>query len=44
MEQLLHCQHSRVQDILVSHSKTHSSVLVLDSIIPCMDRGKFSTR
>ncbi|KAF5913961.1 hypothetical protein HPG69_011992 [Diceros bicornis minor] len=42
VEQLLHHQRSRYQDILVFRSKTYGNVLVLDGVIQCTERDEFS--
>ncbi|KAF6345710.1 spermidine synthase [Rhinolophus ferrumequinum] len=42
VEQLLHHQRSRYQDILVFRSKSYGNVLVLDGVIQCTERDEFS--
>uniref|UniRef100_A0A2I3GLN7 Spermidine synthase n=1 Tax=Nomascus leucogenys TaxID=61853 RepID=A0A2I3GLN7_NOMLE len=42
VEQLLHHQRSRYQDILVFRSKACGNVLVLDGVIQCTERDEFS--
>ncbi|KAM9248165.1 spermidine synthase-like [Dugong dugon] len=42
VEQLLHHQRGRYQDILIFRGKTYSDVLVLDGVIQCIERDEFS--
>ncbi|XP_050787782.1 spermidine synthase [Gopherus flavomarginatus] len=42
VEELLHQQRSRYQEILVFRSKTYGNVLVLDGVIQCTERDEFS--
>uniref|UniRef100_A0A8C3JZ20 Spermidine synthase n=2 Tax=Scolopacidae TaxID=8917 RepID=A0A8C3JZ20_9CHAR len=42
VEELLHHQRSRYQEILVFRSTTYGNVLVLDGVIQCTERDEFS--
>ncbi|XP_072464955.1 spermidine synthase isoform X2 [Notamacropus eugenii] len=42
VDELLHHQRSRYQEILVFRSKTYGNVLVLDGVIQCTERDEFS--
>ncbi|GFR94714.1 spermidine synthase [Elysia marginata] len=42
VEEVLHKEKSKYQDILVFKSKTYGNVLVLDGVIQCTDRDEFS--
>lgn len=42
VNQILHHEKSKYQDVLVFESSNHGNVLVLDNVIQCTERDEFS--
>ena len=42
VNQILHHEKSKYQDVLVFESSDHGTVLVLDNVIQCTERDEFS--
>lgn len=42
VKEVLHVEKSLYQDVLVFASENHGNVLVLDSVIQCVERDEFS--
>ena len=42
VNQILHHEESKYQDVLVFESSDHGTVLVLDNVIQCTERDEFS--
>merc|ERR1712000_200349 len=42
VEKVLHHEKSQYQDVLIFKSTDHGTVLVLDNVIQCTERGEFS--
>ena len=42
VNQILHHEKSKYQDVLIFESSDHGTVLVLDNVIQCTERDEFS--
>lgn len=42
VEEILHTEKSKYQDIMVVKSKSHGKVLILDGIIQCSEKDEFA--